>query len=410
MARPKRVPFSPQLAEYRRRLGLTQEQVADRLNITAEMVRKHERGISMPVARTRLGYCKLFDTSEVELGLRPPPHDSTTATQVPADDEPASENVLAILERVSRLERASIGASSLAMLDFSIDDFINRYEGEGPKVLAGPLNRQRQTIEDLISRCGHPSERRKLYSLAGRTSGLLAYMAVNRGRYPLARAYCTEAFTLGDYAEDPDLQAWVRGTQSFCEYYAGDYMAAVDLARDGARYAGTGPQLVRLAINGEARALAKLGDAPGVHLAVERAYQATDANELVPGVSPCISFGGYSLARTASNAVTAYVDLGSPSDAATHAEIAMPEFEASDSLWSQSLIRLDLAKAIVVGKDGDLEEAAALAHRALTISRQNPIASVVKRSRELLRAIDRKCLKSASVANLRDAVSSTQLT
>jgi hypothetical protein len=122
-----------------------------------------------------------------------------------------------------------------------------------------------------------------------------------------------------------------------------------------------------------------------------------------------VSFGGYSLARTASNAVTAFVDLGLPGDAAEHAEIAMPEFEASDSQWSQSLIRLDLAKAIVLGKDGDMEEAASLAHRALTISRENPITSVVQRSRELLRAIDQRCTGSPAVADLRDAVSSTQL-
>jgi transcriptional regulator with XRE-family HTH domain len=241
MARPKRVPFTPQLAEHRRRLGLTQEQVAERLGITAEMVRKHERGISMPVARTRIHYCELFGASEVELGLRPRPDASTSSSAVGGGNEAQAEDVLAIMERVRRLERASIGASSLAMLDLSIDDFVNRYEREGPKTLGAPLTRQRLTIEGLIINCGHPSERRRLYSLAGRTSGLLAYMAVNRGRYPLARAYCAEAFALGEYAEDPELQAWVRGTHSFCEYYAGNYTAAVDLARDGVRYAGTGP-------------------------------------------------------------------------------------------------------------------------------------------------------------------------
>ena len=55
-------------------------------------------------------------------------------------------------------------------------------------------------------------------------------------------------------------------------YYRGDYNAAVELARDGQRYARGGPQAVRLAINGEARALGKLRDAAGVKEAVERAY------------------------------------------------------------------------------------------------------------------------------------------
>jgi hypothetical protein len=60
------------------------------------------------------------------------------------------------------------------------------------------------------------------------------YLAVGRSsKFQLARAYCAEAFTLGDFAQEPNLRAWARGLQSFCEYYAQDYGAALRFAEDG---------------------------------------------------------------------------------------------------------------------------------------------------------------------------------
>lgn len=50
-------------------------------------------------------------------------------------------------------------------------------------------------------------------------------MAVNRGRFRLASAYASEAFEMARFVGDEGLQAWVRGTQSFAVYYAGDHVA-----------------------------------------------------------------------------------------------------------------------------------------------------------------------------------------
>lgn len=170
---------------------------------------------------------------------------------------------------------------------------------------------------------------------------------------------------------------------------AGDYRKSLELAREGLTFADAGPQSVRLLINGEARALGKLGDVAGVHAAVERAYDAVDRLPEVPGVSPCTSFGGYSRARMASNAVTAYVDLGLPESVAYHADQAMDEFDSSESRWSRSLIRLDLANSLVLAKGCDPAEASGLVKDALDISAGNPIASVVQRSRSFVRSTAR---------------------
>ena len=74
MARPRRQPFFPRLAEYRTRARLTQEQVAERLGVSVEMVRKHERALALPREEIRLRYVELYGADQVALGLltRPP--------------------------------------------------------------------------------------------------------------------------------------------------------------------------------------------------------------------------------------------------------------------------------------------------------------------------------------------------
>jgi hypothetical protein len=209
-------------------------------------------------------------------------------------------------------------------------------------------------------------------------------MTVNLGRFSVAKAYCTEAFQPAEVVHDVDLQAWTRGTESLNAYYARDYRTAARL-----RYARGGPQAVRLAANGEARALARLGDLTGVNEAVERAYRTAGRLEPVPGVSSCISFGLYSNARTASNAATAYVALGLPDRVTEYANEARPVFEASESRWSQSLVRIDIATALVVADRPDPEQAARLVTEALKLSAERPITSVLSRSREFLQAAEK---------------------
>src|SRR5262249_31660036 len=134
------------------------------------------------------------------------------------------------------------------------------------------LLKQRMWVNTLLEECNHPVQRQQLFEIAGGTSGLLGYIAVGRSQFHLARAYCAEAFLLADLAQNTNLRAWARGLQSLGEYYARNYAEALRLAEDGLTHAGSGPQSVRLAVNGVARARGKLGDISGVHRAVDHAY------------------------------------------------------------------------------------------------------------------------------------------
>jgi len=208
-------------------------------------------------------------------------------------------------------------------------------------------------------------------------------MAVNCGRFPLAVAYCEEALQLSAGLDDPDLRAWVRGTQSLAAYYMGRFDDALELAQAGQHAASSGPQAIRLAVNGEARALGRLGDRRGVDEAVDRAFQLAEVHSVPAGLTPCISFEPYSEARIAANAATAYLSVGDAARALQHADQVEALVEASDSVWSRSLVRLDRAAALLHQDHPDIEQAMQLGGEALVASADRPIRSVWQRAHEL---------------------------
>ncbi|WP_261563293.1 MULTISPECIES: hypothetical protein [Frankia] len=240
-------------------------------------------------------------------------------------------------------------------------------------------------MQTLIEGWQLPRQRHRLLRVAARLSGLAGYMAVNLGDFLLARAHCTEAFTIAVAVEDGDLVAWVRATESLCAYYAGDYRLALERARDGQTYTAGGPQAIRLAVNGEARALGQLGDREGVREAVGRAFDLAERAELPAGMSPCISFGAYSLARIAANAATAHVGTGETALVQSYAQTATDTPGTERSPWSHVLIALDIATALTTGDDPDPEHSATLGVEALTRAGNQPIESIRQRGQELAR-------------------------
>jgi hypothetical protein len=265
------------------------------------------------------------------------------------------------------------------------------------------LLRQRAWVNALLEECSHPRQRQQLCEIAGAASGVLGYVAVGRGDFPLARAYCLEAFQLGDFAGDANLQAWARGLQSFCEYYAGRYDEALNLAKDGLHYAQSGPQSVRLMINGAARAMGKLGDGEGVHHAVADAYNLMSRNDVPGGVPSSVTFGCYSAAQTASNAATAYVSLGMTDKVPHYVELALPDISKSESPWSRSLVMIDLALSVIRSKEPDLDRAAGLILDALSISAGRPIISVEQRTWEFIQDATGRWGETRQIGAVRDA-------
>jgi hypothetical protein len=311
--------------------------------------------------------------------------------------------VVDVLTRVHRLKR-TIDPEIVRQLGDAVRDIVVRYEQFDHADLQPKLRKQRTWLNALLDECQHPAQRRQLFEIAAATSGLLGYLAVGRSSFHLARAYCAEAFTLGDLAQRPNLEAWARGMQSFCEYYAQDYTEALRFAEDGLVYANRGPQSVRLMVNGVARAMGKLGDADGVHRAVDSAYELLTCNDAPGGFPSSVTLGCYSAAQTASNAATAFVSLAMAERAETYLDLAMPEVTRSGSPWTRSLVMLDQAAALVSSKSGDLDRASRLAIDAVDVSAGRPIIAVRQRTMEFVGRATRQWGDTRQVRAVRDAL------
>jgi len=338
------------------------------------------------------------------LGKHPGRHDVRPLAASTAAE--AGEDVVEVLARVHKLSR-TVDPAIVEQLRSGLLHALVNYDAVDHRRLLASLVKQRVWLDTLLGECSHPQQRQRLFEVATLVSGLLGYLAVGRAAFRLARAYCLEGFQLADFAQDSTLRAWVRGIQSFCEYYAGDYHAALHLAMDGIACAGSGPQNVRLTINGVARAAGKLGNVEGVRRTVAAAYDLLEQHQAPSGVPSSIGLGCYSPAQVASNAATAFVSLGMPRDVQHYVELAMPDISRSDSPWSRSLVTLDLASSLIRSDDHDLDHASGLVLDALAISQGRPIISVRQRALEFVAKATDRWGDTRQVSSVREAIAAS---
>ncbi|WP_216916695.1 helix-turn-helix domain-containing protein [Nocardia noduli] len=366
-------------------LRLTQLEFADTLGFTVGAVRKWEgRRETIELAGR---YAAAMDTTlhrltdserarfEAEL--------TGMVNTVPALTTESFEPSSAIAARVRNVAELDADRDIFDILSLTLDDVIKRYESEGPLRLAPAVVEARQQIEVMLGQRRHPAQLKDLYSVAARLSGVLGYMAVNRGRFGHARMYCREAFALADLLEDSQLQAWVKGTESLCAYYQHDYATAVRAAYRGLDLAQGGPQSIRLYSNGLARALGKVGDRDGVAAAIDAATATAARFDTGVALTPALDFAPYSEARLMANAATAFLSVGDHARTLDYGRRVEERVNESDSVWSRSLVRIDMAAALAAGEHHDVEQAVSLGVEALAASSDRPIRSVWQRAHEL---------------------------
>jgi len=306
------------------------------------------------------------------------------AAAVPADG--TFDDPLAVITQTELLIRSSTDAAVLEHFSGELQGIVDRYETLGPQALAGEARVLRGTLHALLGGGQHvPAVHAELFRLTGRAAGLLAYMAVNAGAKPaVAEAYCAQAESLAEHIGDTQLQMWAAGTRSLSLYYQHRYTEADAAAAAGIDLAPNDGQAIRLLANGRARALARLGDRRGAERAIGRALDLSDQQSSLPsGITSCISFAPYSLARTLANEITARLSLDDAGEVLSCAEQIDGLIEESDSEWSRALVRLDVAAALLQHKQPEVEHAMALGRRALHVGTTAPITSVWQRANEL---------------------------
>lgn len=265
--------------------GIGQEVLAAWLGLNQSQVSRMETGRVVPQHLDVLAhYARTLHLPEQFLWF-----DLPNSSRLSAVSGQQDEDVADVLGRIQKLHAGTVRPEVISQLQDSIRHTVAQYETLEHSHLVRSLLKQYALVNSTLEECNHPAQRQQLCEVAGVMSGVLGYVAVGRGNFPLARAYCLEAFELGECAQKSNMQAWARGIHSFCEYYAGRFGEAVSLAKDGLKYAQSGPQSIRLTINGLARALGKLGDTEGVHRAVDDAYELMSRNDVPNGVPSSIS-------------------------------------------------------------------------------------------------------------------------
>ncbi|WP_433532990.1 helix-turn-helix domain-containing protein [Micromonospora sp. CA-263727] len=272
----------------------------------------------------------------------------------------------------------------LAYLENEVRQAIADNERLTPAMLMARMRPLRGYVDQLMSGRQHPPLRARLYVAAAQLSGLLGALALDLGAFGLAHAYAAEAFDLAEAAQQPDAQGWARATQSLIAFYSGDYYDALAYAQDGLRLAGPSPHRVRLSVNGEARAYARLGDRYGVDKAVDRALTILSDYPSSSQVTASLTLGPYCHARAAANTATAYLALGNGVDVTGHLNTAINAFDAAGLPGPQALSRLDLATAHLHRDNPEPEQACSLVLEALDLTADQRYESVHQRARQFL--------------------------
>lgn len=277
--------------------------------------------------------------------------------------------------RLSHIERVALQA-------------IEQNERTPPPVLGPQVLRLRRHVDRLLGGQQLPRQRQRLFVAAAQLSGLLGAVALDLGLWQAARAYGAEAFELATWSGDANLQAWARATQSLIEYYSANYHDALAYAEDGQRLANNGPQCVRLALNGEARALARLRDQRGMEEAIQRGLEMSESTATPTEVSPSLALGPYCAARASANIATAYLVAGRPAMVHEHGSRAIHAFDAAGLCGPKALTRLDLATSFLVPGNVDTEQACHIATAALQVAGSDRFESVTQRAHEFLALAD----------------------
>ncbi|SFB59103.1 DNA-binding transcriptional regulator, XRE-family HTH domain [Amycolatopsis marina] len=382
------------LAQRRKSLGFTQEGLAERLGIDPTTVRRWESGGAergpQPWLRPKLARVLQVSAEQLDDLLAEADTPRTNESlQRAANVESSMPDVTHVVP--SQAVLAVMGPSqTLVSLDVFTQSLIARYELEGPQQLVAEARALRQVCHQLGGSVSGTEERTRLARVSAQQSALLAYMSVNLSQYKDAEQYALEASLLATAIRDWPLLAWIKGTQSFTAYYQEKYDDALNLARVGLQFAGDDAQRIRLLANGVARAAGKLGDRRTVDQAVTEAFELVADRSGPTGMTPCIDFAPYRWARTAANAATAYLSVGDYKQALKLTQDVSATVASSDSDWSRSLVHLDEASALTLGRQADLEHAASIGKAALAASATKPIASIHSRAAELAVSMRRR--------------------
>ncbi|MGH7883829.1 MAG: helix-turn-helix domain-containing protein, partial [Candidatus Dormibacteraceae bacterium] len=273
-----------------------------------------------------------------------------------------------------------------------------------------PLFERTRKLRDraftLLSGHQKPAQARELYSAAGWSLTVLAWMSTDLGRPAAAEDHLHAAWLCAENAEQNNLRAWVRATQHTAAFWQNDFWRAAQYAEDGLRYATDGTAELYLA-SAWALDLARYGDGEAAQSALERARNAADLagraaqpDELTGPFTCSISRAGGVWSDT-------YLQLGDAASALSYADQAVSDFESTASgarnLGSERMVRCQQVKSHILL--GELDGAVSSLDPIIETAPEHRVGPLAQRVREITEMVtNRTEFNSAPMAeHIKDA-------
>lgn len=383
MPRPKRLHFDPHLLEFRRRRGLTQEDVADRIGISTEMVRRHEAGRSFPSVQNREKYRKIYGASDAALGLilsdatttdRLLSNSTTTAPSAPTELMEAGRRALGELLNNEGLSVATVDDWEATAARYALATKTCE-----PSRLAIDLAHDFDELAAALATCRSARSLRRLMRVAAQLSGLACLTLIKLGERQAFRRWARTARIAASEVDDPTTSSWVLAQEAYGHYYCHDHLEALAVAQE-AQQASMRSIGGVLASALEARAYAVQGNGRLTHVALIRAEETLallDGDE-----TSAVSAFGYNEAQLRFHESNALTHLGDTKQALQTQERAL-QLVAPEDFMDRVFICLD--RAMCLTESGDISGAASYALETLTaISAGQRRGIIAGRAREVL--------------------------
>lgn len=401
---PARARFGQHLRALRTAAGLRQADIAAPLYVSADAVATWERGRSLPDPDTtaRLDE-RLHADGALLADWRAAQADRTPVGQ--GVGQSATSLLTAAAREAAEFgawaERLDTGEVAITALTIHARELAAASLSAPPAEVVGQaadLNRQAFA---LLRGHHKPAHARDLYAVAGVTCALLAWLSGDLGALDAARMHGSAARVCADMADQPELSAWVAAVRSKTAFWAGDYLAAAELARQGLAFNAPGTAGVMLACQ-QADAYAKLGASDLAREALARAEDEAERARGGDGIGGLFSCGP---ARHANYASGSLLALGDPRRALVEADRALAEFDADGGYGFGTVAQVNVTRVFAHVADGDLDGAAVAARPVLDLPPGRRLATLTERLRPLAALLARPTLRSSTVAGpLREQV------
>lgn len=221
------------------------------------------------------------------------------------------------------------------------------------KVPTLPLFERARRLRDrsfsLLSGRQKPTHSRDLYSAAGWSLTILAWISTDLGRPGAAEEHLRTAWLCAENADHNGLRAWVRAAQHTAAFWQRDFARAGQHAEDGLRYAATGSAKLFLT-SALALDMVRCGDREGAQRGLAHARGVADRlsghGDELSGPFTC------SADRAGGFWSDTQLSLGEAADALSAANDAIFAFETTPSdlrnVGSERMVRCQQVKAHLI--------------------------------------------------------------